>query len=572
MAQKILIIGGVACGPKAAARARRRDAEAEITIVERGAYPSFASCGLPYYVGGVVPGMDPLVSTGFGVKRDVDYFREVKDIVVRTRTEALSVDREARTVLVRDLDGGTEERLPYDQLVLATGARPKKIPIPGLELDHVWNLWTLPDAETIRERIEEGEADRIVIIGAGLIGLEAAEALVNQAVETTLIDVMPQVLYGPLDPEMAELVAEALRAEKVELFLGERVERLEGSDGRVCRVITDKREIDTDAVILAIGAEPNVELAASCGLELGETGAIRVDESLRTSDPRIFAGGDCVENTHLVTGRKAWIPLGSTANIHGRIIGDNLTGGRSVHPGILGTGIMRTLGTNVGFTGICEQRAAQQGYETVTALAPANDKSHFYPGGKNVTIKVVADRKTGRLLGVQVVGPGDVARVVDAAASALRFGATLEDLGCMDFAYAPPFGTPIEPLANTANVARNKLEGLANSIGPLEMRELLASKEDFLIIDVRTAGELETRPRIEDPRLRHMDMARLRRELETLPREKPVIVVCQLGPRGYDVQCTLRNKGFRDVRFMEAGMNVLARLGAPVAGAAAKEG
>jgi len=560
MGQKIVIIGGVACGPKAAARARRRDPEAEITIVERSEYPSYASCGLPYYVAGVVPEIDQLLTTSFGTVRDVPYFHDVKNIRVLTRTEAVAIDREQKSVKIKSLESGEEDSLPYDKLVLATGARPKKLPVPGIDLENVWNLWTLPDATLMREVIEEGEADRICIIGAGLIGLEAAEALVNQAVETTMIDFMPQVLYGFLDPEMAELVANALRSENIVLGLGEGVKALEGEDGKVTKVVTDKREIEVDGVILAVGAAPSVELARECGLEFGETGAVKVDACLRTSDPNILAGGDCVENVHIVTGKKVWVPLGSTANIHGRLIGDNLTGGESTYPGIVGTGIMRTLGTSAGATGLSETVARDMGYDTVSAVAPYNDKSHYYPGGKNVTIKVVGDRSTGKLLGVQVVGPGDVARIVDASAAALRFGSTLEDLGDMDFAYAPPFGTPIEPLGNTANIARNKREGLAEAIGPLELRDLLATSTDFLLIDVRTQGELEVRPPIDDPRARHIDVSVLRSQLPSLPKDKLVLVVCQLGQRAYDVQCALKGAGFREAKFLEAGLNVFARM------------
>ncbi len=561
MGRKIVIIGGVACGPKAAARARRRDPEAKITIIERREVVSFASCGLPYYVGGVVPGIEGLVTTSFGNKRDTEYFQRVKNVRVMTNTEARAIDRENKKVKVADLGSGERTELPYDKLVYAAGARPKRPPLPGSDADNVWNLWTPADAALIRESIEAGEADRICIIGAGLIGLEAAEALVNQAVDVTMIEMMPQVLYPSHDPEMAGLVERALRGENVVLRLGERVSALLTEDNRVVKVETDKGEVETDGVIMAAGAEPEVELARECGLEVGTTGALSVDSRLCTSDPDIFAGGDCVENTHLVTGEKAWTPLGSTANIHGRIIGDNLTGGDSGFPGVVGTGIMRTLGIDAACAGLSETSARQMGYDTVSALAPFNDKSHYYPGGKNVTIKLVAEKSTGRLLGVQVVGPGDVARIIDACAAALRLGAKVEDLGKLDFAYAPPFGTPIEPLSQTANLLQNKVEGLAEPVPPLSMKELLASDRDMVILDVRTGPELESMPPIQDPRTRTVDMSELRARVPELPGDKPVIVVCQFGQRAYDVQCMLKGAGFKQARFLEGGMNVFTRLG-----------
>lgn len=560
MGQKIVIIGGVACGPKAAARARRRDPEAEITIVEKRDYVSYASCGLPYYVGGTVPQINELTHTSFGCCRDVAYFDAIKNIKVIVETEAVSIDREAKKVKLKNVKTGEESELPYDKLVMATGARPKSLPVPGTDLDNVWNLWGMGDADQMRQKIEAGEADRICVIGAGLIGLEAAEALMNQAVDVTMVEFMPQVLFNALDRDMAVLVNDALMAENVVLRLGEKVTAIEG-DGKVQKVVTDKGEIETDGVLIAVGAQPNIELAKDSGLELGETGAIKVGPDMLTSDPDIYAGGDCVEDTHIVTKKKVWIPLGSVANMHGRVIGDNLTGGSSEYPGVLGTGIMRTLGTNVASTGITEAKAKDLGYDAVSGMGPFTDKSHYYPGGKNITIKIVADKKDGKVLGVQVVGPGDVARVVDAGVTALTKGATLDDIGYMDFAYAPPFGVPIEPLSQTANILRNKLDGIASSIGPLAIRELLETDEEVLLLDVRTPEECEKRPGISDSRCQNIDMAVIRKELDKLPKDKKVVVVCQLGQRAYDVSTALKGAGFEKTQYLEGGLNVFERSG-----------
>ena len=557
MGRKIVVIGGVACGPKAAARARRHDQEAEITIIERREYVSYASCGLPYYVGGVVPELDGLLKTSHGTLRDVDYFDHVKDIKVLCGTDAVAIDRQKKEVRIRNLASGEESLVSYDTLVLATGASPVRPPVPGIDLENVWNLWTLRDADIIRQRIEEGEADRVCVIGAGLIGLEACEALVNQAVEVALVEMMPHALYGPLDADMAALVAHALEEQDVELHLGEAVKALEGEDGRVVRVVTDKASLDVDAVIVGAGARPEVSLAKACGLELGETGAIVVDRHMRTSDPDIYAGGDCVENEHLVTGRKVWIPLGSTANRHGRVIGDNATGHDVHFTGVQGTGVMKCLGLNVGYTGISDTAARSLGYDTVTSMNTCNDKSHFFPGGKGLVVKFVCEKASRKLLGCQVVGAGDVARNVDAAASALRFGATLDDMAEMDFCYAPPYGAPITPLGNAAYIASNKLAGMAEAISALELRALLRTEEDFMLVDVRSKGELEVRPPIEDPRSQAIDMHVFREKVDSLPRDKKIIVVCQLGQRSYEILQILRSKGFDRAVYLEGGLKRL---------------
>jgi rhodanese-related sulfurtransferase len=359
---------------------------------------------------------------------------------------------------------------------------------------------------------------------------------------------------------MAGAVAHTLREEKVILHLGETVKLIEGAGGKVTKVITDKREIDTDAVIVAVGVKPEVTLAKEAGLKLGETGAVLVDDRMRTSDPDIFAGGDCVENLHIITGEKVWVPLGSTANRHGRVIGDNLTGGDSAFPGIVGTGILRTLGLNAGSTGLTETRARELGYEPVACLAPSGDRSHFYPGGKMIIIKLVGDRNTGKLLGAQLVGPGDIVRRLDTIAATLTFGGTIDDLANMDLSYAPPFGTAIEAVAHAANILCNKRDGMAEATTSLELRRLLDTDKDVTIIDVRTQAELDSSGKIEDARYRHINMENLRGAVSKLPGEKPIIIICQVGQRSYEAACLLKAKGFKHATYVEGGMIVFQRI------------
>ncbi len=559
MGQKVVVIGGVACGPKAAARLRRKDPEAQITIIERGPFVSYAGCGIPYYIGGVVEELEGLMKTSHGTLRDVLYFDKVKNVKVMARTEAAAIDRANKTVKTKNLDTGEEAEVPYDKLVMATGGAPVMPPFPGMDLEGVFTLRRPTDAEALRAKIEAGEADRVCIVGAGRIGLEVAEGLANQACDATIVDIAPQVLFGLLDPDMALVVENALRAENVVLHLGEGVKSIEGEDGKVTKVVTDKREIETDAVLVAVGVRPEVALAKAAGLEIGETGAILVDEYLVTSDPDIYAGGDCAENNNLVTGKKCWIPLGSTANRHGRIIANNIMGEKAKFPGVVGTGILRTLGVNVASTGITATKARELGFDPVYGLAPSGDKSHFYPGGKNILIKLVADAKSRKLLGIQVVGPGDVVRRVDTVAAVLTFGGTVDDLAEMDLAYSPPFGTAIEAVAHAANIVRNRIDGIAEVMTQKEFREFLETKLDALILDVRSAHEVENIPAPADGRCQNVALGDLRSRISDLPSDKETVILCALGQRSYEAVLALKGAGFNKVRYVEGGLNVFTR-------------
>ncbi len=551
---KIVIIGGVACGPKVAARARRRDAHAEITIIERGPWLSYAGCGLPYYVGGSIPELDGLRSTQYGVVRDEEFFDSVKGVTARTRTLAESIDRNAKVLTVRNLETDEREKIVYDKLVLATGASPVKPSIEGLELDHVFFVHVPSDAQQLREKVEEGEIDKAVFIGGGRIALEVTESFFAQAVDSVIIEMEDTILPTALDPEVADSIAAALRKQGVEIFVSEKVLRIEGDEeGKACKVITEAREIETDAVIVAAGVRPTVQLAVEAGLDIGETGAIAVNERLQTSDPDIYAGGDCVECTSLVTGKKVYAPLGSTANRHGRVIGDNVTGGNEAFPGIVGTGVLKTMGVNVSSTGITERQARSWGYEVMTCIVPWMDKAHYYPGGKPLMVKMVADAKDGRILGAQVVGPGDVTKRIDVLATALTNRATIDDIANLDLGYAPPYSTALDVVTHAANVLRNKRDGLTKSVTIEELRKKIERGDDFVLLDVREASEVE-KAKLEDGRVIAIPLSRLRRSLGDVPRDKEVICYCQLGMRSYEACRTLEGAGFGDVKFLEGGL------------------
>lgn len=559
--QKIVIVGGVACGPKAAARARRRDQEAEIIIFERGRYISYAGCGLPYYLAGAVKVLEGLMTTSSGDLRDPEFFHAVKDVTVRTGTLVEAVDPAQKQVRVKNLQSGESETVAYDQLVLATGASPVVPPFPGADLKNVFTLRRPEDAQGLLQLIEAGEADRVTIIGAGRIGLEVADAFGAQAVETTMVEMTDQVLPGMVDPDVARYVAGVLREEKVALRLLERVKEIRGDgEGKVAKVITDRGEIEADAVLVAVGVKPNVELARSAGLKLGETGAILVDEFMRTDDPNIFAGGDCVEVLHRISGRKVYAPLGSTANRQGRVIGDNLAAGREKFDGIVGTSVLRTLGINLARTGITEAEARASGFQPVVGIAPSVDRSHYMAGGRPILVKILADAGSGRVLGAQVVGPGDVVRRVDVIATALRFGATVDDLGALDLCYAPPFATAIEAVAHAGNIVRNKRSGLAEAVSVKEARELVA-QDQAVWLDLRNPKEIESQ-KFGDEQVVRIPLPELRRRSRELPKDKEIICVCQIGVRAYEACRILKGQGFSRVKFLEGGVSWWSRMSA----------
>ena len=554
MGMRVVVIGGVACGPKAASRLRRLDPQAEITIVEQGEYTSYAGCGLPYYVGGDVKDISGLLATPAGAVRNAGFFKKVKDIALLNRTRAESIDRARKIVRVRDLNSGAERDLPYEKLVIATGASASRPPVQGLNLKGVHQLTRIEDALALRDAVVKGKGS-VVIVGAGLIGLEAAEAFRAAGWNARIIEMMDQALPGLLDFEFARMVEHALFDNMVEIALGERIERIEGdSNGHCARVATAKKSYDADLVLLATGFRPNADLARAAGLALGPHGGIAVDDGMRTSDPAIFAGGDCVECRHLVTGKSVFLPLGSTANKHGRVIGDNLAGGESRFPGVLGTMAVKVFGLNAGRTGLSETEARAEGYDAVCGLAPGHDKAHYYPGAALVAIKVIADRKTGRILGLQAAGGGEIARRVDVAATAISLGATATQLANFDLAYAPPFAQAMDVLIAAANVAENKIRGQATWETPQEVKRRLDAGEDFVLLDVRTPLEFES-GHIDARQVVSLPLGELREKAAAvLPKDKRIVALCKVSLRGYEAACALKGMGFQDVAYMDGGM------------------
>jgi NADPH-dependent 2,4-dienoyl-CoA reductase/sulfur reductase-like enzyme/rhodanese-related sulfurtransferase len=545
---KVIVIGGVAAGPKAASRINRLCAEADVTIIEKGELLSYAGCGLPYYISGQVKDSKELMSTPVGTVRDSAFFKNVKNANVLNHTEATAINRENKTVTVRTRDG-KEQVLPYDKLVLATGAESSVPPIPGVELGNIYNLKDIHDADAIKATLAEHKAVNAVIVGGGLIGVEVAEAFHEMGCRITIVEFLPQIL-SMMDPEMAALVEKQFEAKGVKVMTGTRVTEFRGN-GQVEKVITDQGELPADLVLLATGVRPAAKLAQNAGLKIGSTRAIAVTDRMQTSDQNIYAVGDCAEKKNLITGKPAYVPLGSTANKEGRVAANAICGVEDTFPGILGSAICKVFEYSVARTGLSEQEAREAGFDVVTCLAPAPDKPHFMPGARLLFLKLIADRKTRKLLGAQATGPGDADRRIDIAAMALTSGMTVDQLANADLVYAPPFSPAVDNLITAANILRNKIEGRMDGITPGGVLAKLERGDDFTLLDVRSPAELEMM-RIEGAV--HIPLGALRGRLDEIDRGKPVVAFCKISLRGYEAALILKKAGVADVQVMDGGI------------------
>jgi NADPH-dependent 2,4-dienoyl-CoA reductase/sulfur reductase-like enzyme/rhodanese-related sulfurtransferase/two-component sensor histidine kinase len=548
-AMRVVIIGGVAAGPKVAAKVIRLMPHAEVTVVEKGEFLSYAGCGLPYYISGVVKSQAELMSTAVGALRDAVFFQQVKNVRVMNRTEAVEIDRAAKRVRIRDLGRKEDSHLTYDKLVLATGASPVVPSIPGVDLGNIFTLHGVRDAEGIKSALAKGKAHDVVIVGGGLIGMETTEALANAGCRVTIVEMLPQTLRI-LDAEMARLVELHLESKGVKVLTGTRVESFQG-DGKVRTVVTDKGSLPADMVIMGIGVRPNVTLARKAGLELGETGAVRVDDHMRTSDPDIYAAGDCVECMDILTGRPCYVPLGSTANKHGRVAAVNICGGDDTFPGVLGSTVCKVFDYCVARTGLTESAARELGHEVTAALVPAPDRANYMPTAKLLMLKLVVDSGTRRVLGAQAVGPGTGDKRIDVAATAITGKMTVDQVANLDLCYAPPYSEAMDNIVTAANVVRNKLDGHMVGVTAAEVHRMLEEKRNFAFLDVRSPGEHE---RVRLPGATLMPLGALRGRLEELPRDKEIVTFCQVSLRGYEAALILKAAGFSNVRVMDGGI------------------
>ena len=551
---RVLVIGGVACGPKAASRLKRLMPNADVTMIERGRLVSYGACGLPYYVEGVFPDVGMVCETPVGVKRTPAFFEKVKGFRTLTRTEADLIDRKKKVVRVRNLDSGSQSELPYNKLVIATGSRPIVPPIDGIDLKNVWFMRHPDDAESLVAQIENQKLRRAVLVGAGYICVEMAEALRSRGLEVTMIEVFDQILPQFLDFELAELAAKHIRSKGVRLVLGEGVKSIEGN-GAVSAVVTDNNKFPANLVVIGCGVRPNDELAREAGLACDPRGGIIINSYCRTSDPDIYAGGDCVVNQSIDPTVKdpLFVPLGSTSNKHGRTIADHIAGIASPFPGISATGVCKVFDFNLGRTGLTEKQARLLYPDIETAVWAGPALPHYLPQSRPLVIKMVASRRNRKLLGVQVVGMGDAAKRVDVAATALFFGATVDQVAALDLGYAPPYATPVDAITSAAHLLANKLDGLARSMSPLEARKRMQDGNDLVLLDVRTPDELKVM-RLPDDRVVHIPLGALREKASQLPRDKDILAFCKISLRGYEAQRILNAAGMDRVWFIEGGL------------------
>jgi NADPH-dependent 2,4-dienoyl-CoA reductase/sulfur reductase-like enzyme/rhodanese-related sulfurtransferase len=565
MPLKVVIIGAVATGPKAACRLKRLDPEAQITLVDKDDLISYGGCGIPYFVSGDVAEAKELQSTSFHMVRDAEFFRLIKGVDVMTRTEALDIDRENQRVKVRNLDTGQESELVYDRLLLATGSRPRVLPIPGHDLDGVFTVGDLNGAIAIKDRVAKGQVNTAVVIGAGAIGLEMVESLSDLwGVETSLVEVQDQILPGIVSPTMAAMVQAELRENEVEnIHVAEKVQRIEG-DGHVERVATDQRTLEADMVIMAVGVQPNSELAERAGLEITPTGAVRVNNRFQTSDPNIYAGGDLVENMHLITGKPVYFPSGSLANRHGRVIGTNLAGAVDEFDGIAGSFILKAYGLTVGAAGLSLSRARAEGFDAFSTFVVQGDRAHFYPGMELMYMELVVENNSGRVLGVAGAGTqGDaVAARVNAVAAIMKYNPTVRDVGNLEFTYAPPFSSAMDIVNALGNTADNILVGKNRPIDPIEFAELFVQRNgDFVCLDVRSTEN--AKPFVEkypDVWL-NIPQEELPGRWDEIPRDKDIVLICNAGGRSYEVQVALDHQNLTNTRNLQGGVGGIKKCG-----------
>jgi len=535
---RLIIIGAVAAGTSAAAKARRNDENAEIIIYDKDSYISYSGCGMPYYIGGEIEEAQKLTP------RDPFFFKSKYNADIFIRHEVLSIDPKNKTLEIKNLSTGEIFQDHYDKLVIAAGASAVIPPVKGADRKNVFTLRNIGDMNQIKDFINEYSPKSAVIVGTGFIGLEVCENLKEFGIDVTLIERLPWVTPG-LDGDMAVYVEDHLRKNGVKLFTGISVAEIK--EDKV--ILEDQRQVQADFVLLSTGVRPNTELAAKAGIELGVTGAIKVNEKMMTNVKDIYSCGDCSEQFHVVTGKSVYRPMGSTANKTGRIAGDVVTGGNLFFRGILGTGIFKVFDMTVALTGLSEKEAKKEGYHVEVCHNIKPNKPE-YMGGKEMVIKGIADKDTGRLLGVQIVGFEGVDKRIDVFATAITYKAHVEDLFHLDLAYAPPFSTTKDPVMYTGMILDNAINSDKKLITSDELEELINSGKDYQLIDARAASQYEQDHIETAVSIPH---AKLRDALDKLDKDAITVTYCNKGVTGNAAQNILLNHGFKEVFNLSGG-------------------
>ncbi|MFA5832182.1 MAG: FAD-dependent oxidoreductase [Bacteroidota bacterium] len=528
--KKILIIGGVAGGATAAARIRRLDETAEITVLEKGPYVSFANCGLPYFISRDIQRRSNLL-----LQTPEGFFSRYR-VQVKTNTEAIEIQRSKKIVFARTLQG--EEQFSYDKLILAQGGSPIVPPLPGIVNDHVFKLWTIPDMDRIHKFIEEKKPKKAVVAGGGFIGLEMAEALHARGIEVTLVELAPQVMIL-MDPEFGAMIKSGLQEKGIIVKTSIGLSAI--AENSV--TLSDSSTIEANMVLLSIGVRPELTLAKSAGLEIGPSGGLIIDETMCTNDPDIYAAGDMVEIENKVHGKKVRIPLAGPANRQGRIAGTNVLGGKMVYRGALGTSVVKLFDRTAASTGLSEKAARESGFDVGIAYVFKDNHVTYFPGGKPLALKIVYDKKTTKLLGGQAYGEAGVEKRIDVLATALHGKMTLEDLSELDLAYAPPYNSANDPVNMASFIGLNHISGYSPIKTPVEVMQEL-EKGNGIILDVRTVGEQAKAPLLN---VIHIPADEIRDRLDDIPKNKTVYLLSKDGFLGHTSLQILKAEGWTNI-------------------------
>lgn len=531
---KTVVIGGVAAGTKAAAKLMRCDRTAQVTVFTKSKDISYAGCGLPYYVGGSIESRDDLIVN------TPEKYTGLTGVEVKTEMEAVSLDAAAKTVAFAN-----GEIVSFDKLIIATGAAPFVPNVAGKDLAGVFTMRTPDDAIGLRAYVDENKCRSAVVVGGGFIGLEIAENLLSKGLKVTVADMASQVMPNLFDAEVADYIRRKLQEKGIRVITGAALEEIQG-DGKVTGIRTGVGVFEGDVVVLAIGVRPATQWLNGSGIEMNR-GTVIVDQFQRTNLPDIYAVGDCAQVYNRLTGKGQWSAMGSTANITGRLLAKNLTGQEAGYGGCLGTGVVKlTDSLNAGRTGLTEEQAKAAGFDVITATCVTDDKAHYYADAATFVTKLIADRESHKLLGIQVLGAGSVDKMVDIAVTGISMGAKIEDFDTLDFAYAPPFSTAIHPFVQACYILENKLRGEYETMTPAEYAAGKARR--YKVIDVSPAPSI--------PGAKWVDLARVNGPIDGLAQDEKLLLVCAKGKRGYFLQNRLKAFGYTNTLALEGGLFV----------------
>ncbi len=560
MAKKVVVIGAVALGPKVACRLRRLDPDIEITLIDRDTLISYGGCGIPYYVGGDINDLEDLYSTSAHVIRDEAFFEDCKGVKVLTQVEAIKIDRKSKTVDIRDLQTGKEDILQYDKLVMATGSTPFRPPFPGSNLENVFIISDLHDAEHIKTLMSQGKVGKAVVIGAGAVGIEISEALTDLwGIETTLIEMEDQVLPTLLGKCIARVVKSHLEEKGVKVQVEEKVQQItKESHSDQLLVETSREIISADIVVLSTGVQPNTKMAREAGISVGSSGGILVDRRMRTNDPHIYAGGDCVELRNLISGENMPMALGSLANRQGRIIATNIHGGSSHLDGTVGTFCIKVFDLGIGKAGLTFRQAKETGFDPVYSVISQADHAHFYPSSEMLYISLIADRNSRKILGIEAAGKhGDAIKArIDTVAVLLRQNITVDDICSLETGYAPPYASAMDAINNAGNALDNILAGLNVPIDAYDFMEEF-QKGRAKVIDMR--GAKEATPFLQKYGSRWINIPQnvLHSRYLEIPTDRIFYLLCDTGARSYEAQVYLSSKGIKNTRNIQGGFAMI---------------